>query len=120
MGIDGWTFMMHDPIQIKQSENIGRNVIDNFETAIRRDKKQRGFVIAFSFGRGAHEEVARVKQEGLEIHLVTVDDLLSRLDEIMKKMVARVGLKGIADMPMPKFEPSRVTAEELVQSLEER
>lgn len=120
MGIDGWTFMMHDPIQIKQSENIGRNVIDNFETAIRRDKKQRGFVIAFSFGRGAHEEVARVKQEGLEIHLVTVDDLLSRLDEIMEKMVARVGLKGIADMPMPKFEPRRVTAEELVRSLEER
>ena len=32
MGIDGWTFMYHDPIQIKQSEGVGRNVVDNFET----------------------------------------------------------------------------------------
>lgn len=36
MGIDGFSFMSHDPIQVKQSERIGRNVVDNFETALER------------------------------------------------------------------------------------
>ena len=37
MGIDGFTpeILGADPIQIKQSESIGRNVVDNFETAMR-------------------------------------------------------------------------------------
>jgi SAM-dependent methyltransferase len=76
MGIDGFTFMLRDPIQVKQSENIGRNVIDNFETAMQRIKKNKGYIIAFSFGKGAYEEVARVKQDGLFIELLTIDKLL--------------------------------------------
>jgi hypothetical protein len=39
-------------------------------------------VIAFSFGRGAHEEAARVRREGLDVHLVTVADLMDRLDDV--------------------------------------
>jgi len=76
MGVDGFTFMLRDPIQVKQSENIGRNVIDNFETAMQRIKKTKGYIIAFSFGKGAYEEVARVKQNGLFIELLTIDKLL--------------------------------------------
>ena len=76
MGIDGYTFEGH-PIQVKQSDDIGRNVIDNFETAIRRRKAKKGVIVAFSFVRGAYEEVARAKlHEGLEIELATVSDLL--------------------------------------------
>ncbi len=78
-GIDGLTPQVTGgfPIQVKQSETIGRNVIDNFETAMRRMNKKKGYVVAFSFGRGAVEEVARVKnQEGIEIILRTVQDLL--------------------------------------------
>lgn len=79
MGIDGLTPQVTGgyPIQVKQSEDIGRNVIDNFETAMRRLGKKKGYVVAFSFGRGAKEEVARVKnQEDLDITLLTVQDLL--------------------------------------------
>jgi DNA modification methylase len=79
MGIDGFTAPLDGslPIQVKQSEDIGRNVIDNFETAIRRMNKKKGYVVAFSFGRGAVEEAARVKnQEGIEIILRTVQDIL--------------------------------------------
>jgi len=76
MGIDGFTFFNRYPIQVKQSENIGRNVVDNFETAIKRVEKDRGYIIAFSFGKGAYEEVARVKKDGLFIELLTVDKLL--------------------------------------------
>ncbi|GAH87882.1 unnamed protein product, partial [marine sediment metagenome] len=71
MGIDGFTFFNRYPIQVKQSENIGRNIVDNFETALQRDKKDRGYIIALSFGKGAYEEVARVKKDGLFIELLT-------------------------------------------------
>lgn len=80
MGIDGFTPQITGgyPIQIKQSEDVGRNVIDNFETAMRRIKKTKGYIVAFSFGKGAYEEVARVKnQEGLDITLRTVEELLA-------------------------------------------
>ncbi len=79
-GVDGFTPQITGgyPIQVKQSEGIGRNVVDNFETAMRRFKKNKGYIVAFSFGKGAYEEVARVKnQEGLEIILRTVEDLLN-------------------------------------------
>jgi hypothetical protein len=76
MGIDGW-MMDGRPLQVKQSEHIGRNVIDNFETAIQRMKKTKGVIVALSFGKGAYEEVARAKnQMGLDIELKTVEDIL--------------------------------------------
>jgi len=116
MGIDGWTFMLHEPIQIKQSEAVGRNVVDNFETAMTRAGKKRGFIVAFSFGRGAFEEVARVKRQGLEIHLVTVDDLLQRLDEFFVQAGVHAGLPGMEAAPLPQMEGRRHSAEELVKS----
>ncbi|MFQ6072364.1 MAG: restriction endonuclease, partial [Methanosarcinales archaeon] len=73
------------PVQIKKSEKVGRNVVDNFETAIRREKKESGIIIAFSFTKDAYEEVARfkpyevgskslVKQEdNIEIQLVQIN-----------------------------------------------
>ena len=51
--------------------------MDNFETAIKRDRRQKGYIIGLSFGRGAREEVARAKaHEGLNIELIEVRDLL--------------------------------------------
>lgn len=61
---------------MKQSEGVGRNVVDNFETALRRAKFDKGYIVAFSFSKGSHEEAARVKKEGLEVRLVKLDDLL--------------------------------------------
>ena len=79
MGIDGW-LIDGKPIQVKQSENIGRNVIDNFETAIRRVKKDRGVVVALSFGRGAYEEVARARlEDGLDIELKIVEEIIKEV-----------------------------------------
>jgi len=76
MGIDGYTFMAREPIQVKQSEGIGRNVIDNFETAIRREHKTIGYIIAFSFVKSAYEEAARAKAEDkMDIKLVRVDEM---------------------------------------------
>lgn len=78
-GVDGITSPIQGgyPIQVKQSEGVTRPDIDKFETAMRREKKKKGYFVAFSFTSGAYEEVARVRnQEGLEIILRTVRDLL--------------------------------------------
>jgi len=76
MGIDGFTFE-GDPIQVKQSDDIGRNVVDNFETAIRRRNAKKGIIVAFSFGKGAFGEVARARlHDNIEIRVMTVKELL--------------------------------------------
>jgi len=86
-GLDGKT-KDNTPIQVKRSDNIGRNVIDNFHSAVMRydkplyeknksENKTVGFIIAFSFGKGAIQEVARLKnQENVKIELVNVADIV--------------------------------------------
>lgn len=91
MGIDGFSLMNYYPIQVKQSESVGRNVIDNFETAMRRYYKTprdeiTGYIVAFSFTRGAVEEVARIKKEGIVIELITVQDILDKKIKIQQKV----------------------------------
>jgi len=87
MGIDG---IAHDkiPLQIKRSDNIGRNVIDNFLSACKRydtnlfnrqlkDNKSIGRIFAFSFGSGAYKEVARLKIENkINIELIKISDIV--------------------------------------------
>ncbi|MCW6159682.1 MAG: restriction endonuclease [Candidatus Micrarchaeales archaeon] len=80
MGIDGTTPQVTGgyPIQVKQSESVGRNVVDNFQPAMDRVKKKKGYIVAYSFVKGAYEEAARVKNEGkYNIILRTVDELLA-------------------------------------------
>jgi DNA modification methylase len=87
MGLDGKTGD-GTPVQVKRQDNIGRNVIDNFIAALQRfdktlmekniaAKKTVGYIIAFSFGKGAIEEVARLKnKEDRIIKLVTVEEII--------------------------------------------
>jgi len=62
----------------RTSARVGRNPIDNFETAIRRANKKKGIFVALSFSKGAYEEVARAKNDGVEIQLITAEELLNR------------------------------------------
>jgi hypothetical protein len=72
------------PIQIKQSEKIGRPVVDQFCHAIKRyyndsgmKSSKKGILVAFSFTDGAYEEVSRTRIENdLDIELKTVDEIL--------------------------------------------
>ncbi len=81
MGIDGVTLILRNPIQVKQSEHVGRNVVDNFETAIERANKDKGVIVAFSFTKGAYDEVTRAKKKGLYIDLLEVDKILEYSEE---------------------------------------
>jgi hypothetical protein len=62
---------------VKQSIHpVGRNVVDNFETAMRRGGYDTGYVVGFNFTRDAVEEVARAKRDGLSIKLIRVKEVL--------------------------------------------
>lgn len=65
------------PIQVKQSENVGVNVVRNFYAIMTADmKKDFGFIIGFSFGSGAIEQVAKYKLEhNKDIKLIIAEDL---------------------------------------------
>jgi DNA modification methylase len=85
MGIDGLSFMYHEPIQVKQSEKVGRPKIDEFFAAIKRTDKGLGYLIAFSFTSGARNEVARLeREEGIKIVLVSVAELLLATEAITR------------------------------------
>lgn len=123
MGIDGYSFMEQLPIQVKQSERVGRGVIDGFQTAVERSGKHKGYVIAFSFTRGAKEEAARAKvARGIEIVLVEVERLLQgmwdtrptpQLEELFPRLP-----DAFLDLPLPAPRPrsARPTVEELIRS----
>lgn len=138
MGIDGYSFMENLPIQVKRSEGVGRNVVDNFETAIERDGKHKGYIVAFSFTRGAYEEAARVKAIGrCEVVLVTVGDLLDAAETLapvapsartprrpptpdLMQLLAALQQKA-EDWTIPGLDPPRYrrTADELMKSSRE-
>ena len=65
------------PIQVKQKAKAGRPDIDSFETALRRDKRTRGYFVAFGFSRDAEHEIKRAnRDDGLDIRPITVAELL--------------------------------------------
>jgi DNA modification methylase len=114
-GIDGTT-ATGEPVQVKRSRRIGREVVDTFQTAIVRARKSRGYLIAGSFTRGAHEEAARARQEtGLDIRLVPVADLLDegKLAAHGLTSAQLFGDPGYIPPPEPDALPS---AEQLVLS----
>lgn len=73
-GIDG-TLQDGTPIQVKQSDSVGRQVIDSMYKHL--EYNGRAIIIAKSFTKGAKEECARLLNEkGWEVTLMTVDDVL--------------------------------------------
>jgi DNA modification methylase len=114
-GIDGLSFFQHWPIQVKQTDHVGRNVVDNFETAMERAHKDHGYIVAFSFTRGSYEEAARANtaKRGV-IQLVTVAELLESVPDLVPSDTALFP----EDLPLPAPRPrdARPSIEELVRS----
>jgi site-specific DNA-methyltransferase (adenine-specific) len=100
-GIDGKT-ADGSPIQVKRSENIGVNVVKNFSVSAKQfnkplfeksvsSKKPVGYIIAFTFSKGAIGEVARLKNdEKIIIELVKVEDIvpISKKPRLTVKMAS--------------------------------
>lgn len=122
MGIDGYTFFNRDPIQVKRSEHVGRPVLDGFQTAIKREGKQRGCIVAFSFTRGAQEEAARARaEEGIDIELLTVRSILHARGELRTPDIEEMFPKpatSFLDLPLPasRRRSQRPSASRLIAS----
>jgi hypothetical protein len=90
LGIDGYSFFDRHPIQVKQSESVGRKTVDEFETAVERDGKDVGYIVAFSFTEGAYGEAARSREIGkTNIYLARVAELLAFDDLVTAANMAR-------------------------------
>ncbi len=65
------------PIQVKQQEKVGRPDIDQFETAMLRAKRKKGFFVGFDFSQDALTEIsAFFKREHFIIIPLTVREIL--------------------------------------------
>jgi len=64
------------PVLIRQSDNIGRDVIENFASVMGRVKAKNGVIVAFSFADDAIRGIVRARiNYGVEIRKVTVNEL---------------------------------------------
>jgi hypothetical protein len=74
------------PVQVKRTDQVGRPDIENFEVAMKRDKRTKGIFIGFDFSRDAEAEIRRTeREEGLEIEPITVTQLIEQqLDKQLK------------------------------------
>lgn len=67
------------PIQVKRTDQVGRPEIDKFLTAIKRDGRNKGIFVGFSFSRDVEKEVRRIERdEGIIIDLITVDEITKK------------------------------------------
>ena len=90
MGIDGFSYLENLPIQIKRSYRVGRPVVDDFETAVERYGAKKGYIVAFSFTKGAHEEVARVANtRKLQIEPIEAEDIRTGTSPLVPPRVDR-------------------------------
>lgn len=73
------------PIQTKRTEQVGRPDIENFEVAMKRDKRNKGIFVGFDFSRDALHEIRRAERdEGLEIEPITVAQIVEQ--QLNKRM----------------------------------
>jgi DNA modification methylase len=74
------------PIQVKQTDKIGRPEIDSFEAAMIRSKRKKGFVVGFDFSGDALREIDQFfRREHIVIVPLTVSEIL---DETIAQRLA--------------------------------
>ena len=104
VGIDGYTFLERLPVQVKQTETVGQPDIDSFQTEVRREGKNKGYVVGFKFTRGAYEEVARAeREEDIRIEPVEVSSILNNL----ATQIARPLQTGLPQLTVELLEGAR-------------
>ncbi|MGA2678699.1 MAG: DNA methyltransferase [Sedimentisphaerales bacterium] len=65
------------PIQVKQTDKVGRPDVDKFEAVMAREDRTQGFFVSFDYSSDAmHEIEAFFKKTGKIIRAITVKDIL--------------------------------------------
>ncbi len=74
------------PIQVKQMDKVGRPDIDNFEAAMMRTNRKKGFFVGFDFTSDALREIdGFFRREHIAIFPLTVREILD--ETIAQKLV---------------------------------
>jgi hypothetical protein len=74
------------PIQVKQKDKVGRPDIDQFEAAMLRAKRKKGFFVGFDFSSDAMTEISGFfRREHAVIVPLTVREILD--EQIAQKLV---------------------------------
>ena len=77
-GIDGYS-NDGDPIQIKQSDEVGKNEVYKFANELSKKKSRRGIIVAFSFSEDVIDGVIGARQHyRLDIKTITAKELINR------------------------------------------
>jgi len=78
LGVDGWVDFMRCPVQVKRwGHKVGRQEVDKFKSAIQREKKKKGMIVAFDFSKDCYNEVERIKkQDKIDIKLKKVSEIV--------------------------------------------
>jgi hypothetical protein len=81
-------FMKWYPVQVKQRDKAGRPDIDAFETAIRREGKDKGIFVSFAYTSDALQEIKGFhRRTGCVIIPLTVREMLNAdPDELAMKL----------------------------------
>jgi hypothetical protein len=75
-GIDGYS-PIDQPIQIKQSDNVGMSVIDLFTSSVARKRASSGIIVAFSFSDDAIRSKIRARRSlNIDLEMITVRELI--------------------------------------------
>jgi DNA modification methylase len=73
------------PIQVKQKDKMGRPEVDQFETAMQRANRKKGFLVAFDYSSDAITEIdAFFRRSGCVIIPLTVAEILT--EQIARKL----------------------------------
>lgn len=89
-GIDGWIVdpfadLVHgDLIQVKRSDNVGKDVIKLHAYNIQKYGVTGGLVIGFGFTSGSHDEVKAIRETGINIELLTVKSMMMQYGKNVK------------------------------------
>jgi DNA modification methylase len=116
-GIDGYSYMVNDPIRIRQSDKVDRETVANFLATMRNLDKNTGYIVAFSFAKNAYEEVAKARWEsGLHVQLVRAGEFLSPAEDRGPLLHDAPLITQLPPLPQCRPKDARPTAHELIQS----
>jgi len=74
------------PIQVKQKDKVGWPDVDAFEAVMTREKRTKGFFVAFDYSSDAFTEIdGFFRRSGTSIIALTVKDILD--EQIARKLV---------------------------------
>jgi DNA modification methylase len=89
------------PIQVKQTDKIGRPDIDSFEAVMMRENRDKGFIVGFDFTLDAEKEINRFEtRTGRHIIARRVKDLLE--DEQVGQRIPPSPVKATAEKLRPR------------------